>query len=82
VYGGRGECREAVRHCEAALALIPESLAQERFGQAAILGSLVRHFLAGPLGELGRFAEAFGHLREAMRIAEEAGHVYSLVDPS
>ena len=37
--------------------------------------------LPGPLGEFGRFAEAFGHLREAMRIAEEAGHVYSLVQP-
>ena len=33
-YVSRGECREAVRHCEAALALIPEGLAQERFGQA------------------------------------------------
>ena len=41
-YVARGECREAVRHCEAALALIPEGLAQERFGQAAIQGSLVR----------------------------------------
>src|SRR5882724_2701996 len=37
-YRDRGECREAVRHCEAALALIPEGLAQERFGQAAIRG--------------------------------------------
>ena len=42
VYVARGECREAVRHCEAALALIPEGLAQERFGQAAIQGSFVR----------------------------------------
>ena len=33
------------------------------------------------LGDLGRFAEAFGHLREAMLIAEEAGHVWSLVIP-
>jgi tetratricopeptide (TPR) repeat protein len=81
VYRARGEYREAVRHCEAALALIPEGLAQERFGQAAIQGSLVRHYLARALGELGRFAEAFGLLREAMHIAEEAGHVYSLVFP-
>jgi tetratricopeptide (TPR) repeat protein len=80
-YVARGQYREAVRHCEAALALIPEGLAQERFGQAAIQGSLVRHFLARALGALGRFAEAFGHLREAIRIAEEAGHVYTLVQP-
>ncbi len=81
VYVARGECREAVRHCEAALALIPEGLAQERFGQAAIQGSYVRDTLARALGALGRFAEAFGRLREAMHIAEEAGHVYTLVFP-
>ena len=80
-YVARGECREAVRHCEAALALIPEGLAQERFGQAAIQGSCVRDTLAIALGALGRFAEAFGRLREAMHIAEEAGHVYSLLFP-
>jgi hypothetical protein len=54
---------------------------QERFGQAAIQGSLVRHTLARALGALGRFTEAFGRLREAMHIAEEAGHVYSLLFP-
>jgi tetratricopeptide (TPR) repeat protein len=80
-YVARGECREGVRHCEAAVALIPEGMAQERFGQAAIQGSLVRHHLAMALGALGRFAEAFGRLREAMHIAEEAGHVYSLLFP-
>ena len=80
-YVARGECREAVRHCEAALALIPEGLAQERFGQAAIQGSYVRNTLARALGALGRFAEAFGRLREAMHIAEEAGHVYTLLFP-
>ena len=81
VYVARGECHEAVRHCEAAIALIPEGLAQERFGQAAIQGSPVRDTLARALGALGRFAEAFGRLREAMHIAEEAGHVYTLVFP-
>jgi tetratricopeptide (TPR) repeat protein len=80
-YVTRGECREAVRHGEAALALIPEGLAHERFGQSAIQGSLVRNILAIALGALGRFAEAFGNLREAMHIAEEAGHVYTLLFP-
>jgi tetratricopeptide (TPR) repeat protein len=81
VYVARGECREGVRHCEAAVALIPEGLAQERFGQAAIQGSYVRNTLAIALGALGRFAEAFGRLREASHIAEEAGHVFSLLFP-
>ena len=80
-YVLRGDCREAVRHCEAALVLIPEGLAQERFGQATIQGSYVRATLARALGALGRFAEAFGCLREAMHIAEEEGHVFTLLFP-
>jgi tetratricopeptide (TPR) repeat protein len=79
MYVTRGECREGIMHCEAALALIPEGLAQERFGDDAIPGSWVRDALARALGALGRFAEAFGRLREAMQIAEEAGHVLTLV---
>ncbi|HET8576635.1 MAG TPA: adenylate/guanylate cyclase domain-containing protein [Methylomirabilota bacterium] len=81
VHVGQGEYGEAVRYCETALALIPAGLEQERFGQAAIQGSFVRSRLARALGPLGRFAEAFGHLREAIQIAEEAGHVYTLVFP-
>ena len=54
---------------------------QDRFGQAAIQGSYLRDSLARALGALGRFAEAFAHLREALHIAEEAGHVYSLLYP-
>ena len=66
-------------HCEAALALIPSGMAQERFGQAPIQATFVRYHLAGALGALGRYAEALGCLREAMHIAEEAGHVFTLV---
>jgi class 3 adenylate cyclase/tetratricopeptide (TPR) repeat protein len=77
----RGECREGVRHCEAAVALIPEDLRQERFGQTSIVGSSARWTLAYALGVLGRFPEAFGRLREAMQIAEEAGHVWTLLFP-
>ncbi|HTE65701.1 MAG TPA: tetratricopeptide repeat protein, partial [Candidatus Binatia bacterium] len=80
-YRSRGEHRDAVRHCEAAIALIPEGLAQERFGQAAIQSSQARNNLAIALGELGQFVEAFGRLREAIHIAEEAAHVYTLVFP-
>jgi predicted ATPase len=80
-YGARGECREAVRYGEAALALIPEGLAQERFGQAAIQSVYVRSTLSRALGALGRFAEALARVREAMHIAEEAGHVFTLLFP-
>jgi class 3 adenylate cyclase/tetratricopeptide (TPR) repeat protein len=80
-YVVRGECREGVRHCEAAIALIPEDRRQERFGQTSIIGSSARWTLAYALGVLGRFPEAFGRLREAMQIAEEAGHVWTLLFP-
>jgi tetratricopeptide (TPR) repeat protein len=80
-YVARGEHREAVKRGAAALALIPEGLSRERFGQATIQGSFVRVTLAIALGAIGRFAEAFGCLREATHIAEEAGHVYSLLIP-
>jgi len=80
-YVAQGECREAVPHCEAAIVLIPEDLRQERFGQASIIGSAARWTLAIALGALGRFTEAFGRLREAIHIAEEAEHVFSLLLP-
>jgi tetratricopeptide (TPR) repeat protein len=80
-YTARGDCRNAVRHCEVALAPIPGDVGLDRFGQATIQGVFVRHTLAMALGALGRFAEAFGHLREAMHIAEQAGHALSLLFP-
>jgi tetratricopeptide (TPR) repeat protein len=80
-YVAQGECRDGVQHCEAALALMPERLAHERFGQAAIQSSLVRVVLAIALGALGRFAQAFGRLREAVEIAEDAEHAFSLLPP-
>jgi class 3 adenylate cyclase/tetratricopeptide (TPR) repeat protein len=80
-YLARGESREAVGHCEAGIALIPEALAHERFGQAGVLGTNVRTWLAIALGTLGRFAEAHAPLREATHLAEEVGHVYSRIMP-
>ncbi len=77
----QGESREAVRHCEAGIALIPEVLAHERFGQAGVLGTNVRTWLAIALGTLGRFAETLAPLRQATHVAEEVGHVYSRIMP-
>jgi tetratricopeptide (TPR) repeat protein len=61
--------------------LIPEELKQQRFGQTSIVASSARWTFAIALGALGRFPEAFGRLREAMQIAEEAGHVWTLLFP-
>ena len=80
-YMAQGECSEAVRCSEAAIALIPQSQALERLGQAAIPGAFVGNTLSAALGGLGRFSEAFGRVRVALRLAEEAGHVYSLLYP-
>jgi tetratricopeptide (TPR) repeat protein len=77
----RGESGEAVRHCEAGIALIPGGLAHERFGQAGILGTSVMTWLAIALATLGRFAEAPAPLREATRLAEDVGHVFSRIMP-
>jgi tetratricopeptide (TPR) repeat protein len=81
VHRVRGQYREAVPHSEAGIALIAEDLTHERFGQATIQGCFGRNQLAHALGALGRFAEAFERLREAVHIAEAAGHVYSLLGP-
>ncbi len=43
--------------------------------------ALVRNTFATGLGALGRFSEAFDLLREAIHIAEDAGHVYTLLFP-
>jgi tetratricopeptide (TPR) repeat protein len=77
----RGEGREAIKHCEVGIALIPEALARERFGQSGVLGTNLRMWLATALGTLGRFAETLEPLREATRITEEVGHVYSRIMP-
>jgi tetratricopeptide (TPR) repeat protein len=78
-YVVRGECGQTIRHCKAALALIPESLRHERFGHSNIATVYAHYSLARALGALGQFPEAFGHLREALQIAEEVGHDYSVV---
>ena len=59
----------------------PGGLAHERFGQAGILGTSVMTWLAIALATLGRFAEAPAPLREATRLAEDVGHVFSRIMP-
>ena len=60
------------------VALIPEELRYERFGQATSMASFSRSILSLALSDLGRFAEASQQAEESARIAEEAGLRYSM----
>lgn len=78
-HGARGDHLDAVQHLERNVALIPEDLRLERFGQATAMASFSRSILSMSLSELGRFDEALARADEAGRIAAEAGqHRYSL----
>jgi class 3 adenylate cyclase/tetratricopeptide (TPR) repeat protein len=78
-HGSRGDHLNAIQHLERNVAIIPEDLRFERFGQATAMASFSRSILSLSLSELGRFDEAIARAAEAVRIAEEAGqHHYSL----
>ena len=80
-YMAQSECSEAVRHCEAAIALIPESQAQERFGQAALPRAFARATRLPPRSRRSVGSTRRSGASATLRIAEEAGHVYSLLYP-
>jgi len=77
-HEARGDHRAAVDVLQANVALIPEDLRHERFGQATSMASFSRSILSLSLSDLGRFAEANQQAEEAARIAEEAGLRYSI----
>jgi class 3 adenylate cyclase/tetratricopeptide (TPR) repeat protein len=54
-------------------------LGRERFGLAGYPAVMSRWLLASSLAERGEFDEGLIHAQEAMRIAEEVGHPYSLI---
>ncbi len=74
----KGDHRAAIDALQRNVALIPEDLRYERFGQATSMASYSRSILSLSLSDLGRFAEATQHAEEAARIAEEAGLRYTL----
>ncbi len=74
----RGELVQAVGYFQRNIDLLTGDLLHERFGQATIMSALSRSVLALALAELGRFAEAITRAEEAARIAEDAGHRYTL----
>jgi class 3 adenylate cyclase/tetratricopeptide (TPR) repeat protein len=77
-HEARGDHRAAVDALQRNLALIPEDLRYERFGQATSMAAFSRSILSLSLSDLGRFAEATKRAEEAGQIAEEAGLRYTL----
>jgi predicted ATPase/class 3 adenylate cyclase len=73
-----GRFPEAVRLCEAAIALIPPERIHEHFGQARPISNLARAVLGIALGRLGRFSGALAHATAAVQIAGDANQAYSL----
>jgi predicted ATPase/class 3 adenylate cyclase len=73
-----GRFPEAVRLCEAAIALIPPERIHERFGQSRPISNLARAVLGIALGRLGRFSDALAYATAAVQIAGEANSAYSL----
>ena len=73
-----GRFPEAVRSCEAAIALIPPDRVHERFGGARMVANLARGMLGIALGRLGRFSEALAYAHDALDMARAAGQAYSI----
>jgi tetratricopeptide (TPR) repeat protein len=60
------------------VALLEGDLRYETFGLAGLASVMSRSHLAWSLAELGEFDEAIERAEEGVRLAEAAGHVYSL----
>jgi tetratricopeptide (TPR) repeat protein len=73
----RGEFREAVSVLEPNLALEGD-LRHERFGAPVIQSVLSKANLADALSQLGRFDEAIRQAEDAVRVAEDADHPFTL----
>ena len=60
------------------IAALEGNLRYERFGSPGIQSAVAGAWLAEVLSQLGRFDEAIGHAEDAVRIAEEGDHSYTL----
>src|SRR5439155_11688269 len=77
-YSTVGDFRQALEVSRQAMASLIGELRYARFGQVPIPAVVSRGHLAWSLAELGGFAEGSGVGEEAVRIAEEADHPYSI----
>ena len=73
----RGELDVAVSLLKR-IAALEANLRYERFGSPGIQSAIAGAWLADVLSQLGRFDDAIGHAEEAVRIAEEGDHSYTL----
>jgi DNA-binding NtrC family response regulator/tetratricopeptide (TPR) repeat protein len=78
-YFARGDYARARECFQSNIDALQGDLIRERFGEAGLPSVLSRVWFVQPLIEQGDFAEARTRAEEAVRIAEEADHPYSLV---
>jgi class 3 adenylate cyclase/tetratricopeptide (TPR) repeat protein len=75
---GLGDYPRALECLRRILTAIPPERAHETFGWAGMPAVTARAYLAACLTEQGKFAEALAHVQDAVRIAEDIGHAFSL----
>jgi tetratricopeptide (TPR) repeat protein len=73
-----GEYPRAAELLRRNVTLLEGDLRYETFGLAGLASVMSRSHLAWSLAELGEFDEAIARAEEGIRLAEAAGHVYSL----
>jgi predicted ATPase/class 3 adenylate cyclase len=74
-----GDYRETEHLCRTLIGALPGNLCRERLGLVAYPAVVARAFLARALAELGEFDEGRSHGQEAVRLAEELDHPFSLI---
>jgi class 3 adenylate cyclase/tetratricopeptide (TPR) repeat protein len=73
-----GDYPQAAELLRRNVALLEGDLRYETFGLAGLASVMSRSHLAWSLAELGEFDEAMARAEEGLRLAEAAGHVYSV----
>jgi tetratricopeptide (TPR) repeat protein len=73
-----GDYRAAVRCLRRTVAALGDRFGGERFGWAGVPAVTARAYLVACLGEIGQFDEGIALGEEAVRIAEEANHAFSI----
>jgi class 3 adenylate cyclase/tetratricopeptide (TPR) repeat protein len=78
-YNSLGDYRRALKCLGRNLAFLQGELVRERFGMAGLPSVFSRSWSVNCFAELGEFAEAIAPGEEAVRIAEEVDHPFSII---
>jgi tetratricopeptide (TPR) repeat protein len=78
-YHALGDYGRAIEFFGRTVAALSGDLLGERFGMAGLPAVFARAWLAWCLAEQGRFAEGLAHAEEGLRMAEDAGHDFSIM---